>query len=454
MKIVLCTRRFVVPFIGGVDVYSDRLRRAFLRLGHEVIIVAFDSRSDQNGLAITTEADEYDKTRVIRIKFSFSNRPKEYFDLAYDPELGSVAGLIFKQEKPDIIVFMNFYTLSLSVVQEAKKQDIPVAHIATDFLPICRRGTLIRFDGKPCKTGESIKACSSCFVTHRLLGKFGAKILNQIPEEHILRWSSHYDLSEKSHPRRVRLPYLKQAAVMKKRLEVIKPIRESIDVILAPTRYTAEMFQKSGLSKPGQVYYLPFAVDAIQPTQNQKFFPVDHTRFLFIGRLQPYKGAHLLVDAFLDLANPKGSTLTIYGTPDGHEPYYEHLRKKIALHPHIRFAGKIANTDLVDAFSKADYFVLPSIWHENSPLILLDALQLSTPVIASDIGGVSDLIEDCVNGILFPMGDKQALQQVLQSVIDQPLLRAKLTRNNSLPLIDDYANQVIELCVKQNEFIS
>jgi glycosyltransferase involved in cell wall biosynthesis len=454
MKILICTHRYIEPFIGGVDVYTNRLRRAFIRLGHEVIVLAFDSYCDQCGMAIDTETDEFDATRVIRIKFSFSNRPTENHDLAYDPELGSVAESVFKQEKPEMVVVMNFYTISLSVVQAAKNLNIPVAHIATDFLPICRRATLIRGDGVPCQTGESLKACSSCFVSHRLLGKIGSKALGLISAERISEWTKNYNSSNNYSPLRFMRPYFKQVAIMQKRLDLLKPLKELIDVVFAPTRYTTEMFRKNGFSKPGQLHYLPFAVEPIQTEQNRKFVSTDHIRFLFIGRLQPYKGVHLLVNAFANLARPQGATLTIFGSSDGHEAYFAGVEKKIRSHSRIKFVGAIANDELSDPFSKADYFVLPSTWHENSPLILLDALRFATPVIASDIGGVRDHIIDGVNGLLFPNGDQRALQKSLQSVIDHPHLREKLTPKTTLPLIDDYAKQIIELCLQQNALIS
>jgi glycosyltransferase involved in cell wall biosynthesis len=65
-------------------------------------------------------------------------------------------------------------------------------------------------------------------------------------------------------------------------------------------------------------------------------------------------------------------------------------------------------------------------------------------VIASDVGGVSDLIQDGKNGFLFPMGDGEALQQVMQRVIDQPELISRLREGVKLISIDEYADTVLE----------
>ena len=116
----------------------------------------------------------------------------------------------------------------------------------------------------------------------------------------------------------------------------------------------------------------------------------------------------------------------------------------------IAFQGTIPPERLGEAFAVSDYFVLPSTWHENSPLILLDALQSKTPVIASEIGGVTDLVKHERNGLLFPMGDVEALRRTLQRVIDEPTLAKRLSSAAEVPLIDDYARRLIDLCLERH----
>jgi glycosyltransferase involved in cell wall biosynthesis len=190
---------------------------------------------------------------------------------------------------------------------------------------------------------------------------------------------------------------------------------------------------------------LPFAVEPDHPLSQVKHSTAAHRRFLFVGRFQPYKGAHLLLEAFNNLAAPNGATLTLYGTADGYDSYYEQLQSMMAKNERIYFGGRIPPEELGRAFAEADYFVMPSTWHENSPLIVLDALQSKTPVISSAIGGVTDMVKDKVNGLLFPMGDKAALQQLLQQAINRPSLVEQLRSGVTLPDIDDYAITLLEL---------
>jgi glycosyltransferase involved in cell wall biosynthesis len=175
--------------------------------------------------------------------------------------------------------------------------------------------------------------------------------------------------------------------------------------------------------------------------------PTRHVRFLFVGRLQPYKGLHLLVRAFKEIEHRNGAKLTVYGTPGGYPDYYDTLLREMNDDPDISFRGQLPLGRLDRAFANTDYFVLPSLWHENSPLILVDAVQSQTPVIASAVGGVSDLVQDGFNGLLFPMGNLAALSEILQRAIQSPELSDQLRPGEAatLPLIDDYSRALINM---------
>jgi len=447
MKVVFCTQRFILPLVGGVDVYTDRLSQALKRLGHEISLIALDWTASVEDESITVSHDEYDDIKIWRLEFALAKRPKQSFDYAYDPEMGQIIKDILQEQNPDLFIIMNFYTVTLASVEAAKELGVPVVHIATDFLPICRRNTFIRWDGRSCQVGETIQSCAECFVSHRSLGRLAASGLKKLPEETVTRWANNHESYGIFHPFWILKPYLKQAAITEQRLKILHPLREKIDLILTPTQYTLKMYLENGFNEE-QLHFVPFAVEADDPLSKIEYRPTSHIRFLFVGRFQPYKGAHLLVEAFNNLESPKGATLTIYGTPDlnGYSNYYDHLKAQIATNSRIRLAGQIAPTDLAKAFADTDYFVLPSTWHENSPLILLDALQAKSPVIASDIGGVTDVVKDGENGFLFPMGNVRALQQVMQRVIDQPDLVRQLQSGAKLPTIDDYAQILLQQC--------
>lgn len=443
MKIALLTHKLKPPLMGGVDVYTDRLGRALARLGYEVIYLAYDS-SGEGGEVVVRDDVHDDGTAVYRILFSFDSLPKEAFDTLYNPEMGRVTREILADVLPDFVIILNFYMLTLSPVEAAKSLEIPVAHVATDFVPVCRRGTFMRWDNRTCEVGESIQTCATCFISHRPLGRVMSSVLQRLPEKTVIQWAGKKDSYRLPHPLWLTRPYLNHTAVMQKRLERIRPLRQLIDLVLVPTHFTEKTFIANGFT-PEQVHFLPFGVDPNNPVASVSKTESEQVRFMFLGRFQPYKGLHLVLEAFNSLPNPKGATLTVYGAADGHDDYFQRLEQMMNANDRIHFAGLIPPTELARAFAEADVFLLPSTWHENSPLILLDALQSKTAVLASDIGGVSGIVEHNRNGLLFPREDAVALRQEMQRLIDQPALIQQLQAGSQLPSIASYAQTIVEM---------
>lgn len=441
MKVALLTHKLKPPLMGGVDVYTDRLGRALRRLGHEVDYLAYDSSGEGDDIAVQEDAHN-DGTPVWRILFDFDVLPKETFDTVYNSEMGRVTKQILAGIRPDLVIILNFYMLTLAPVEAAKSLGIPVAHVATDFVPVCRRGTFMRWDNRTCEVGESIQTCSTCFISHRPLGRMMSTVLEKLPEKRVVQWAENKESYRLPHPLWLTRPYLNHTAVMQQRLDRIRPLRQLIDLVLVPTRFTEQTFINNGF-KPEQVQFLPFGVDTDNPLASVTKTESDQVRFMFLGRLQPYKGLHLVLEAFNSLPNPNGATLTVYGAPDGHDVYFAQLQQMMDANPRVNFAGLIPPTELARAFAEADIFLLPSTWHENSPLILLDALQSKTPVLASDIGGVSGIVVHNQNGLLFPREDVAALRQEMQHLIDQPALIQQLQAGSQLPSIESYAQTIM-----------
>ena len=442
MKITLITtQKYERPLVGGVDVYTDRVGRSLARQGHIINIIAADSTIEVNDKEISVAHDSLDGFPIWRLCYSFAQRPKEAFDIGYDAEMETAVGNILREQQPELVIIFNFYTMTMATVKAAKSLNLPVYHVATDFLPVCRRATFIRWHNGSCDVGESIKTCAECFVSHKSSGKAVASVMGNLPESTLIKLAGDGEYSW-PNPLALLNPYWRQIAVMNRRLKTIQPLREMIDHIFVPTRFTERMFVENGFEQ-SRVHHLPFGVDPDHPLTNVVHQSAGHIRFLFVGRFQPYKGVHLLLEAFNKLTNPKGATLTIYGASDGHDDYYDSLMTMINQNDRISFLGKIPPSELDRAFGEADYFLLPSTWHENSPLIISDALQSKTPVISSDIGGVTDIVKHDVNGLLFPMGDVQALQATLQRTINEPELGPRLQAGNVLSSIDSYVETMM-----------
>lgn len=129
--------------------------------------------------------------------------------------------------------------------------------------------------------------------------------------------------------------------------------------------------------------------------------------FLYLGRLAPEKGLAELLGGW-----PPDVRLVVVG--DG--PERERLARSA---PHgVEFRGDVQPDEVSSLFTRARALVVPSTWHEGSPRVILESLAAGVPVLASDIGGLPELVHDGVNGYLLPPGDAGAWQAGVRRLLD------------------------------------
>ena len=152
---------------------------------------------------------------------------------------------------------------------------------------------------------------------------------------------------------------------------------------------------------------------------------------LFVGRLVERKGVAHLIEAMARLGRgDEGPRLEIVG--DGPErPRLEALARRLGVVNRVAFRGKIAPDELQASYARAAVCVLPSVLDargdtEGLGVVLLEAMNHATPVIASRVGGIPDIVEDGVSGLLVPPGDADALAAAVRRLGDDPALARRL----------------------------
>lgn len=145
--------------------------------------------------------------------------------------------------------------------------------------------------------------------------------------------------------------------------------------------------------------------------------------------LAQLKGGDILIRSFNSLASSKRACLKIYGD-DSHFPHYAKKLKQLARHnPAISFPGTFSPDQLGEELGVIDVLIVPSMWHENAPLIISEAFAAGVPVIGSDVPGISALVKDGVNELLFPRGDEKDLTGCLEKFLHEPDLLTELRKN-------------------------
>jgi glycosyltransferase involved in cell wall biosynthesis len=162
--------------------------------------------------------------------------------------------------------------------------------------------------------------------------------------------------------------------------------------------------------------HAPSALDTVP-------FRASPARLLFVGRLVPRKGVDVLLTA---LATPAlhDAKLTVVGAGSERQRL-ESLAASLGIAPRVEFAGLASPAELDAHFRRCDALVLPAIddglsGTEGLGVVLIEALAFAKPVVASDVGGIPDVVRHGQTGLLVPPGDPRALASALASLADAP----------------------------------
>lgn len=212
-------------------------------------------------------------------------------------------------------------------------------------------------------------------------------------------------------------------------------MKHSVDYYISISRQMTEELVDLGINK-NKILYLPNGVDtdAFKP-----YVPKEDNLLLFVGRVAPNKGLHILLESLRFLEKP--IRLAIIGPVDSiYHPYIMKLveeENQKGKHE-ITFLGAMDQMDIVTWYQKASIFILPSFC-EGFPVTVLEALSCETPVIATPVGGIPEIVKDYKTGILIPLNNPAALAQAIQHLLDNKEARRRFGREGRKQVIENYS---------------
>jgi glycosyltransferase involved in cell wall biosynthesis len=426
MKILLGVHQFFPDFSAGTEVLTLSVARELCARGHDVRILTGYPSVD--GLTDDQRFDEYlfDGLHVHRFHHAYApmGGQRSRIEIGYDNHLAAAYfARLLTAFRPELVHFFHLNRLGTGLIPVARRAGIPAFFTPTDFWSICPTGQLRLWDMRPC-AGPTADAgnCIQHFAWNTL-GRRGGRFAVHIPAYLwglIGRLTSAGVLGGYPHARELR--------ALGERLSRSVSRLNQLQRIVVPNAMMERLLAAYGVEPP-RLTRAAFGIALAEgPLPGVRDRAHDPLRIGFIGTLLPHKGCHVLIDAFNSL-QPGRAVLELFGRETDDTGYAARLRRLAAGREAIRFRGVFPNERIGEVLGEIDVLVVPSIWNENTPLVVSSAQAARCPVVASDVPGLAAAIRDGVDGLLFAPEDSASLAAVLCRLLDEPRLVGELSAN-------------------------
>jgi glycosyltransferase involved in cell wall biosynthesis len=408
MNIVIGVHHFPPKYCGGAEWRAYRTAAALLRAGHQATVVCVEQIDDTSVKSFASRTEVFEGVTVHRLSFNLAGAP-DPLQWEYDnPWVGGYLRKMFAAQRPDLFHLISGYLMTGSALQAAQEVGIATAVTLTDFWFLCRRVSMLRTDHTISTLPIDPLRCARCLGEERRRYRWPAHIAPGVMEKF---WQLHGEYHD----------YFTQ------RWEFLQARLAATDLAICPSNFLRKMYLDAGMRarrmeflRQGHSFGDLSASDLAKP-------PAPLLRVGYLGQIAPLKGVHVLADAVRSLPN-QPLALHIHGDGGLHPRYYSDLEKAAAADRRIMLHGAYSRAQLTSVLRNLDVIVVPSLWYENSPNVILEAFAHATPVIASDFGGMAELVEQEVNGLRFDVGNAADLARQLRRLVDEPGLLDRLTQ--------------------------
>ncbi len=382
MRLLLVTD-FYAPHVGGVELQVQALAEALAGRSHEVCVVTLW----QPGLPAEESVGGVGVLRLrgffTRVPWFSSSARKRYHPPLADPAVALALRRIVRTFRPDVVQAYGWiaHSCALGLVGS----HVPLILSVNDFGYTCATRTLL-LNGRICSGPGAVK----CFRhaaqvygpakgTAAFVGVFGSRAW--------LSRRTRFVRSVSTYAKMVVQRDLLRGRAGSERVVIIP------DVVLGERR----------------------PVDASEEDPKERQLPTG-PYVLFVGALQPHKGIGTLLDAYRRLASPP--PLVLIGTRGPDTP--DNFPSGVTVIENLEHGA------VMRAWDRALFGVAPSICADALPGVVREAMSRGKPVVGTTVGGIVDMIDDGVNGLLVPPGDVDGLTAAMQTLIEDPGQRAVL----------------------------
>jgi glycosyltransferase involved in cell wall biosynthesis len=376
MKILMLTD-FYPPTIGGVEGHVATLSEHLVKRGHDVAVCTVRQRGMRPFEVCDGVRVHRLETLFQKIPFTSSNPLKQFHPPFKDPQLTKQIERIAKDFSPDVIHSHGWIVFSYSPLRS--KLDVPVVATLHHYGLICPRQDLF-FRGREVCSQPLTHACYACCAEqYGLVKSIIASTYVKRNREQLSKIDKFLAVS--SFVRDVHIEYL---SIPDERISVIPNFCDTA-------------------SERGSDYEDDLPDDFI----------------LYIGALMPHKGIDVLLEAYR--LSTTDLPLVLMGSKHPDYDYRKHHDRK-----RMFVIENAPRSLLIEAYKKCEFAVIPSIWAEPCPTVALEAMACGKPVVASNVGGLLDIVVDHETGLLVPPGDAKSLSRAIKEMEDDQEMRSKM----------------------------
>lgn len=402
MRLCFVVHQFFPYAQSGTEQYCLAIAREARRRGDDVTILSLHWAHDREHPPISVEDEPYDGFRVLRLSHFKGINPNDILRDYDNRHLEGWFGRVLDEVQPDAVHFFHLRQLGGNLIDVAKARDARVVVNLMDFWYLCPRFTLRQSDGSLCEgPPDGGKGCITC--NHP-----GLADVEPAPAPAQLK---------RDQPSRLR-------ALLDRKDYLLQQLAKA-DSVIAPSRFLASMFEKNGFQHDA-MEVVPYGLEPGRIEARPVQRPRKPFRLAFCGVLSPWKAPGLVVNAVRQIDTEL--ELKIWGNT-GETMFADYIRsvqQAAEGDPRISFAGPYSGEQTSDVFAEMDALVVPSTWYENTPFVVLEAFAAGVPCITSDLGGLSEIVRDGHNGLLFPAGNAKALANAIERIVTEPGLYERL----------------------------
>jgi glycosyltransferase involved in cell wall biosynthesis len=383
---------FYRPVIGGLERHVETLSRELVRLGHTVTVVTLQTGDDP-------AEETVDGVRVVRIRGWSSSLTALHADAGRpfhptcpDPGVARILQRIIREERPAVVHSHSWLQYSYFPLHHERRGP---AHIVTlhDYGMACARKSLQH------ATRRSVKSVSSCGPEPQegdpslpCSGPHLRKCLACAPAQYGAL----------------------KGAVITMGLRASRVLHGRADRYVAISKAVADG-SRYALPSRFEILVVPTMVPNHLPalaesTARPTFLPAEDGYLMFVGGLDRHKGVDVLLEARRRMRNRP--PLVLIGASRAESPRIHE--------PGVILARNVPSSQVMASWMRSSVAVVPSVWSEPMGQVAIEAMLVGRPVVASNVGGLPDIVEHGTTGLLLPPGDPGALAAALDRLLDDP----------------------------------